>query len=163
MLKRLPAPLHRQLYRLAHWGRRQVWKAWRPTVSGVRVLALDGRGQVLLIRHSYGSGKWMLPGGGRRSNEDPVDAAARELLEETGCALRHACEVHVLAENLHGARNIVHLVAGRLEGVPKADRREIIEASLFSLDELPASMPDRLAEALPRWLELPEVVEIRRI
>ena len=135
---------------------------WQPTVSGVRVLALDRRGQVLLLRHSYGSSKWMLPGGGLRKSEDPVAAAVRELGEETGCTLLDAREARVLAEDLHGARNMVHLVVGRLEGVPKADQREIIEAGLFPLDDLPASMPDKLAEGLPQWLELPEVMEIRR-
>lgn len=160
LLTGIPAPLHRLLYRLAHWGRRQVWKVWHPTVGGVRVLGLDARAQVLLIRHSYGSGKWMLPGGGLRKGEDPLVAAARELQEETGCFLHGAREVHVDAEDLHGARNIVHLVAGRLEGVPKADQREIIEARLFPSDNLPAEMPDYLAEALPQWLDLPDVREI---
>ena len=162
VLTRLPAPLHRLLYRVAHWARRQVWKMWQPTVSGVRVLAFDDRAQVLLIRHSYGSSKWMLPGGGLRKDENPVAAAVRELGEETGCILLDACEVRVLAEELHGARNMVYLVVGRLEGVPRADRREIIEARLFPLDNLPASMPDKLAEALPQWLKVPEVMEIRR-
>ncbi|HKT85807.1 MAG TPA: NUDIX domain-containing protein [Novosphingobium sp.] len=162
MLRRLPAPAHRLLYRLAHWGRRQVWKGWRPTVSGVRVLALDGGTRVLMIRHSYGSGKWMLPGGGLRRSEDPVAAAMRELREETGCVLLNAREARVAAEDLHGARNIVHLVVGRLEGTPKSDQREIVAAGLFPLDNLPAPMPDKLAKALPQWLELPEVLAIMR-
>lgn len=161
MLSRIPAPLHRMLYRLAHWGRRQIWKVRRPTVSGVRVLALDAEARVVLIRHSYGSGRWMLPGGGLLKREDPVAAAVRELREETGCMLLDAREVRVFAEDLHGARNLVHLVTGRVEGAPNADRREVIEAGLFPLGGLPAPMPDRLAEALPQWWELPEVVETR--
>src|SRR3546814_5883940 len=78
VLTRLPAPLHRLLYRVAHWARRPVWNMWQPTVSGVRVLALDDRAQVLLIRHSYGSRKWMLPGGGLRRDETSVAHAVRE-------------------------------------------------------------------------------------
>lgn len=148
---RLPASLHRQLYRLAHWSRRQVWKVWRPRLEGVRVLAFDTRGRILLIRHSYGSDKWMPPGGGLGRSEDPVAAAVRELHEETGCRLVGARELGVLAEDLHGADNVVHLVAGQAEGDPLADLREIIDVGFFPLDALPERMPAGIPEVLRKY------------
>ena len=152
LLNRLPPALHRRLYRVAHATRRLVWRVWRPRVHGVRVLALDDAGRVLLVRHSYGSPKWMPPGGGLGRHEDPLAAGMRELVEETGMTLvagRHAVSV---AEDLHGASNLVHIVIGKAQGVLGIDGREIVEAAFFALDDLPAAMPAGLADGLARWL-----------
>ncbi|GFE75226.1 NUDIX domain-containing protein [Novosphingobium sp. TCA1] len=152
VLHRLPAPLHRKLYRLAHWGRKQVWRIWRPSLDGVRVLALDGEGRVLLVRHSYGSDRWMPPGGGLGRREDPVAAARRELLEETGCALSDARLLAIATEDLVGASNHVHVVAGRTGDLPRVDGREIVEARFFSMDALPQPMAARLPAELRQWV-----------
>lgn len=152
LLKLLPAPLHRLLYRLAHFARRQVWKVRHPTVHGVRVLALDGQGRILLVRHSYGSNKWMPPGGGLKSGEDPVQAATRELAEETGCTLHSARLVAVIGEYLHGASNRVHVVVGCTNDIAEPDGREIVEAALFDVDSLPPAMPAGLGQGIAEWL-----------
>ncbi|KHK90007.1 NUDIX domain-containing protein [Novosphingobium malaysiense] len=154
LLKLLPAPLHRALYRLAHFARRCFWKLRRPTVCGVRVLAIDPQGHVLLVRHSYGPGKWMPPGGGLRSGEAPLPAAARELREETGCVLETAQEVTMLVENLYGARNEVHVIVGRTSGPPRPDAREIVDAGFFALDALPERMTGAIAAGVREWVAL---------
>lgn len=150
----LPASLHRQLYRLAHGARKQVWKWRKPQVEGVRVLALDAQGRVILIRHSYGSERWMLSGGGMGKGEDPVQAGARELFEETGCRLDDAREILISHEDLHGASNVVHIVAGTTKDDPVPDGREIVEARAFALDALPAPMPAGLADSIRQWVLL---------
>jgi ADP-ribose pyrophosphatase YjhB (NUDIX family) len=49
-------------------------------------------GRILLCRISHtvegAAGKWTLPGGGIEFGEDPTDAAAREVFEETGLRVR---------------------------------------------------------------------------
>lgn len=40
--------------------------------------------EILVLKGWYGSNKWMLPGGGMHRGEQPVEAALRELKEETG-------------------------------------------------------------------------------
>ncbi|MFT4057623.1 MAG: NUDIX domain-containing protein [Novosphingobium sp.] len=131
----------------------QVWRLWRPRLDGVRVLALDGEERVLLVRHSYGSDKWMPPGGGLKSGEDPLVAAAREMLEETGCTLVGARLLAVNAEDLHGSHNVVRVVFGATCGEPRVDGREIVEAGFFALDDLPQHMPRGLAEKIRYWAE----------
>ena len=152
MFHLIPAPLHRAALRLAHALRRRWWRLRAPVVEGVRVLAIDDAGQVLLIRHSYVPDKWMPPGGGLRRGEDPLAAAARELREETGCALARPRRLEVALEDLHGAGNRVHVVAGRAVGVPRADMREVIEVRFFAIDALPPDLAALLALTLPEWI-----------
>lgn len=152
LLIRLPAPLHRALYRAAHAIRVKIWRLWRPRLDGVRILALDADERILLVRHSYGSDKWMPPGGGLKSGEDPVAAAVRETLEETGCVLVGARLLTVSTEELHGSHNVVRVVRGAAGGEPRADGREIVEARFFALDDLPRHMPRGLAEEIRRWV-----------
>nr|WP_246543473.1 NUDIX domain-containing protein [Novosphingobium profundi] len=132
--------------------RKQVWKWRKPTVEGVRVLALDPAGHVILVRHSYGSDKWMPPGGGLKAGEDPVGAGARELLEETGCHLRDGRRVALSDEDLHGASNVVHVVVGQTSEDPVPDGREIVEARAFAIDALPEAMPAGLADLISGWI-----------
>lgn len=152
MFHLIPAPLHRAALRLAHAARRRWWRLARVKLNGCRILAFDDAGRILLIRHSYGSGNWMLPGGGIGRREDPLAAALRELVEETGCRLERARVFSVTEEPLYGTVNRVHLVTGRASGVPRGDGREVIELGFFAPDNLPAPLSPTLARGLPDWL-----------
>lgn len=152
MLHLIPRPLHRAAYRVAHALRRIWWRVGRPRIQGCRVLALDKLGRVLLVRHSYGSANWMAPGGSLHRGEDALLAAARELAEETGCRLHGAWQVALVEEPLHGATNVVRVVAGAAVGTAKPDGREIVEARFFAPDELPLPMSAMFRRDLPGWL-----------
>ena len=56
--------------------------------GGVRVIVKDEKGRVLLVcqRHE-GRDIWMLPGGAIEEGENAVEAAKREVLEETGLSI----------------------------------------------------------------------------
>ena len=153
MLHLIPRRLHRSAYRIAHGLRLVWWRLRRPRIHGCRVLAFDAEGRVLLVRHSYGSTRWMAPGGGMKAGEDPLLAAARELGEEVGCALAGAWLLAVVEEPLSGATNVVHIVAGTLVGAPQPDGREIVAAGCFAAEALPADLPQTLRRDLPAWLE----------
>ncbi|RZJ94873.1 MAG: NUDIX domain-containing protein, partial [Brevundimonas sp.] len=58
-------------------------RATRGMTLGVRTLARDEAGRVLLVKHTYLAG-WWLPGGGVDKGETTQDAAVRELREEAG-------------------------------------------------------------------------------
>lgn len=139
-------------YRIAHALRVCWWRLAKPRIVGCQVLAFDEQGRLLLIRHSYGSRQWMLPGGGMKRGEDPLAAAAREMREETGCGLEDAREIAIADEPLHGARNRVHVVTGRALGMARPDGREVVEARFFAPGALPDQMPERLRERLADWL-----------
>lgn len=54
-----------------------------------RVIVQVGE-EILVLKGWYGSNKWMLPGGGMHTGEQPIDAAIRELKEETGIVAQPA-------------------------------------------------------------------------
>lgn len=153
MFRLIPPPLHRSALRLAHGVRRRWWRIAKVQLLGCRIFAFDDEGQILLIRHSYGSGNWMLPGGGLGRGEEPLAAALRELLEETGLALARARHFAEVEEPLYGTVNRVHLVAGLSEGELRIDGREVIEARYFPAHALPADLSPMLAARFAEWLE----------
>ncbi len=154
MFQLIPAPLHRVGLRLAHALRRRWWRIAQVKLHGCRVLAFDDEGRVLLIRHSYGSGAWMMPGGGLARNEDPVAGALREMAEEVGCTLTGARLFAVEDEPLYGTVNRVHLVTGRIVGTPQEDGREVIALGLFQPDALPERLSPALSARMADWIAM---------
>ena len=152
MLHLIPRSLHRLALRGAHAARKAWWRMRRPEIAGCRVLVFDESDRVLLIRHSYGHAGWMLPGGGLARGEAPLAAAVREVREETSCNLSEADVVTVLVEPLWGARNTVHLIAGRTRDRPSPDGREVIAAEFFAAHELPDDIAGAAQRHLPQWI-----------
>lgn len=130
----------------------RLWRLRGTHVRGVRILALDHSGRVLLVRHSYGTRGWMPPGGGLEPGEAPVDTATRELLEETGCRLLEARIVQTSEETLQGVPNTVSIIVGKAEGQIRIDRREIVDAGFFASDALPDEVTPAFRGRLQEWL-----------
>jgi 8-oxo-dGTP pyrophosphatase MutT (NUDIX family) len=155
MLSWLPAPLHRAFLRMGQPVRLRVWGLLRREVRGCHVLAFDAAGRVLLVRHSYHlTGRWLLPGGGLARGEDPAETGARELAEETGCALAIPCWIATDVRAMPGGwRNRIELVTGHASGEPRADGREIAEAAFFDPGALPEAAGSSVHVSLARWRE----------
>jgi len=164
LLHLIPPPLHRLGYRVAHKARR-AWLRRRGSIThGCTVVAHDGAGNFLLVRHSYGRDVWTFPSGGIRRDETPIVAALREFREELGCGLIDARRLATFKESYAGATNVVHVFSGIADGVPRPDRREIVEASFFARDRLPEPLSgkvasrlaafDAAAEEAPAWHKL---------
>ena len=140
MLRLIPAPLHRAAYRVAHFLRCKWLRQRGGTVYGCAVVARDGEGRLLLVRHSYGPDCWEFPAGARRRSESAEATARREFREEVGCAIEEVAHLGQVAEPYHGATNVVDVFTGRIEGEPRADGREIVEVGLFAPESLPAPL-----------------------
>lgn len=138
MLRLIPTPLHRWLYRFAHALRRRWLRLRGGKIEGCSVIARDDQGRLLMVRHSYGGGGWEFPGGGVGRGENSEAAARREFREELGCGLDGLTRLGTIEEPYHGAINVVHVFAGLVEGEPRADGRELVEARFFPRDALPA-------------------------
>jgi len=96
--------------------------------------------RVLLVQHrKAGRSYWLLPGGGVEVGETLVDAARRELAEETGLDVEVGRLVLVCEALQPGGRHILNLVfAGAVHGgslrVGRDDR--LVQAEWVPVDEL---------------------------
>lgn len=141
------------LMTLAHRLRKLWWRIARPRTFGVKVIATDSAGQVLLVKPVYAS-TWQLPGGGVHRFEHPAEAAARELHEETGIEVTaESLQLREVLMSTHEGKSDTVIVYGAvMESVePVPDGREIAAAAWFSTDQLPddiaGSVRRRLFEA----------------
>ncbi len=101
-------------------------------------------GKVLLVKraHMPGLGLWAIPGGRVNPGETLQDAAAREILEETGITIRPLEPIHVFDHidrddegRLRFHYVIVDLMAEYVTGEPVA-HDDALEADFFAPGEI---------------------------
>ena len=107
------------------------------------VFPITTDGKVVLVRqYRYGTGQWSLevPGGIMDAHEThPMEAAKRELLEETGYSCAEIIQTAVVAPNPATANNYMYcfLATGcQLTHNQKFDEHEELEVLLVSMEEL---------------------------
>ncbi|HVY84183.1 MAG TPA: NUDIX domain-containing protein [Caulobacterales bacterium] len=130
---------------------RTWWRMKRSMTLGVRALATDEAGRVLLVRHTYTPG-WYLPGGGVESRETALEAAKRELMEEGGVEATQTPRLIGFYAN-HAKFPNDHIALYRVHAWRPCETRsagEIAERGFFARDALPdgvtAGTLRRLAE-----------------
>ncbi|GGL03752.1 hypothetical protein GCM10007382_24500 [Salinibacterium xinjiangense] len=120
-------------------------------VGAYGVIVVDG---AILLTYWHEGGKWSLPGGGIEEGEQPMDAAIREIREETGFTAS--------LERLLNADSIVipgHARLG-LAGVSLHSFRIVYEARIIA-GELTHEVDGSSNEA--RWFALAEVQDLPRV
>jgi len=120
----------------------------RPGIYGVvhyknlaiGVVAIDAEGYVHLVgqhRYPFNKYSWEIPEGGCPEGEDPLDAAQRELLEETGLQARDwkLLGEGDLSNSVSDERAFWFLATGLEQGEATPDGTEVLERRRVPLAE----------------------------
>jgi ADP-ribose pyrophosphatase YjhB (NUDIX family) len=131
------------LYRVAARLRNSYWMIFRPVTIGVGVVALQEPDRVFLVRQSY-SRYWTIPGGAVERGETLGEAAARELLEETGlrCKVEDLMLQGVYFNKLSGSSNhaAVFFVKEFAQAREFKKGSEIVAGQFFNVSALPENI-----------------------
>jgi 8-oxo-dGTP pyrophosphatase MutT (NUDIX family) len=148
---RMQDAILRAVLTLAHNLMKVAWFVRRPRTFGAHAIALTPENRIILVKLRYAPG-WRVPGGGRAEEEQPAEAALRELREEIGM-ISHG-EVKPARDFEEGTdfkRDTASLVVVRdVRYRPKEWSWEVEQVRESRLDKLPGDMSPISA----RWIEI---------
>lgn len=108
--------------------------------DAVGILASNPRGQLILCRvprYSTNTHEWEIPAGGLEAGETPLQAAERELREETGYSCKDLRLIYSYYPQSGSSNKVFHLVACKtLEKLNEPDENEISATAWFEIAEL---------------------------
>lgn len=140
----------RNFYRIANPIRKLYWLVTKTKTRGVKCLIKNGE-KFLLIRNSYGSGRWTIPGGGFKGQETEVEAVCREVKEEVGIFIKDPILLGVYEHHKEGRNDKISCFLKEIrDNKYKIDPIEISEANWF----LPGEIPNIHSFALDKALEM---------
>ena len=117
------------------------WVHFRNPAVGAAVVVLDPDHRLLMVERGPGStqpGKWCIPAGYVDYGEEVREAAAREVLEETGLVVTVG-EVLQVMSNFHdpGKLSVGIWFTGEVLGGELVAGDDATDAGWFQLDDLP--------------------------
>jgi ADP-ribose pyrophosphatase YjhB (NUDIX family) len=122
---------------------RLLWLVHAKFMCGITGVVRTEDGRVLLLRHRLWppSRQWGFPSGYAKKGERHEDTIAREVFEETGLTVKVGRLLRVNSGYKLRIEVVYEAVlAGGLDAL-ELDGKEVLEAGLFSLEDLPEGMP----------------------
>lgn len=124
----------------AHPMLRAYWKVFKPKTNGVKTAIRNADGQLLLIRNTYGSKTWNLPGGGFKPRKQTLEeAATREIREELQISIHDARELFVYESRAEAKKDRIICLEAYTDTQPSPST-EIREAQFFNIVSLPSDI-----------------------
>jgi len=150
MGRRAYRALARLGYRVGWALLRVYWFVVRPTERGVRCALWRGD-ELLLVRHSYGDHRWLLPGGRLKRGETTAAGARREILQEVGADVPDWRELGTIESVSFHKHDKTSFLRARLGDAPvQLDRPEFLECVWWPVGQVPDGASPELHDAARR-------------
>ncbi len=110
---------------------------------------IEKNGKYLLVKENQKicKGKWNIPAGGVDNNENVIEAAKREIFEETGCRVKIKGILEIVNKNLESVDLLLFIFDAELiEENIQSDGEEISDVSWFSYEEILGMKKDLRAD-----------------
>ena len=104
----------------------------------VAALIFDAQGRILLFKHTYRKFEWGIPAGSLEHREQPMDAVAREFLEETGMQIQVLELLTAVSAQEDHHISLIYLC--KIAGGEFRPTLEISEMKYFSPNDLPSML-----------------------
>ena len=117
------------------------------------VMLVIHEGAVLLVKRGVEpkKGTWALPAGFVNAQEDPAEAAAREIREETGLAVENVRLLDVFPNPGDGTADILIAYGADVVGGDLQADDDAVDAGFFQSDALPATAFLTTQWLIERW------------
>lgn len=149
------------MVKLLHLLMKLYWRIRKPVTRGVRVILINHKNEVLLVRHTYTNG-WYLPGGMVKRSESDIRALDRELLEEVGK------KKYKIDRKLGEFKNykeykkdtVVVYIANCLDSLNDIKHFEIRERKFFNINNLPGDISPGTKRRVDEFLNKKKIQEL---
>jgi 8-oxo-dGTP diphosphatase len=130
----------RYFYRPIFWLARAYWLVSRPRTRGATAI-ICYKDEILLVKNTYGKGRWLFPGGGVEKKELPEQAVRREIKEELGISMTEVnlLGTHFFTDNFK--KDTVWFFESHVDTRSvQPNKKEIAEAEWFRRNKLPTNL-----------------------
>ena len=117
------------------------WFVFRPETTGVKCV-LTNSDEILMLKKTFGSTKWVFPGGAVKDGEDKKHACIREIKEDLGVILSDVSYLGCFTQNVHHRKETMHCFSAHVKSKEMSLAQDRVqEAGWFKLSKLPELTP----------------------
>jgi 8-oxo-dGTP diphosphatase len=128
-------------YELIFRLKKLVWFITRPKRQGVKCV-LESNGKILMIKRTFGTDKFVFPGGAIYVGESPEVAAKREIQEDLGIKLDQIKALGSFEQIVHHRNETLHCFSAQAQSKAlSVDQNKIHSICWFDRKNLPELTP----------------------